>query len=330
MTLLRRDVLKSAFAIAATSTAGPLLAQDGASVTTGSQLKGPRVWLDLDQAQLDAAYTQVQYAPNQPQILQRYAANSEVVRQRLGKPRRVAYGPSEIERLDIYLAQSGRDNAPINVFLHGGAWRNGLAKDYAFAAEMFVLAGAHLVIPDFVWVQDAGGRLEIMAEQVFRAIAWVHNNARAFGGDPARIYISGHSSGAHLAAVALTTDWQKRLDVPADTIKGALCCSGIYDLRPVRLSARSNYVKFTDQSEEALSPQRHIANLRVTVVLACGSLESPEYQRQARDFAAAVTAVGKPVQLLVGDGYNHFEVIETMANPYGLIGRAVLAQMNLA
>ena len=140
---------------------------------------------------------------------------------------------SEIARLDIYLAQSGRDNAPINVCLHGGAWRNGLAKDYAFAAEMFVLAGAHLVIPDFVWVQDAGGRLEIMAEQVFRAIAWVHNNARAFCGDPARIYISGHSSGAHLAAVALTTDWQKRLDVPADTIKGALCCSGIYDLRPV-------------------------------------------------------------------------------------------------
>lgn len=48
-----------------------------------------------------------------------------------------------------------------------------------------------------------------------------------------------------------------------------------------------------------------------------------------RDFAAAVQAAGKPMQLLVGEGYNHFEIIETLANPYGLLGRAVLEQMKL-
>jgi arylformamidase len=66
------------------------------------------------------------------------------------------------------------------------------------------------------------------------------------------------------------------------------------------------------------------------VIVAYGTLETPEFQRQSRDFAAAMQAAGKPVQLLVGEGYNHFEIIETLSNPYGLLGRAVLEQMHLA
>ena len=66
------------------------------------------------------------------------------------------------------------------------------------------------------------------------------------------------------------------------------------------------------------------------MIVAYGTLETPEFQRQSRDFAAAIKATGKPVHLLVGEGYNHFEIVETLANPYGLLGRAVLEQMKLA
>jgi arylformamidase len=129
--------------------------------------------------------------------------------------------------------------------------------------------------------------------------------------------------------VILTTDW-RGLDLPADVVKGGLCSSGMYDLEPVRLSARSSYVKFTDEMEEALSPQRHLDRLNAPLIVSHGTLESPEFQRQARDFAAAVEAAGKPVELLVGDDYNHFEIFETLATPYGLLGRAVLEQMQLS
>jgi arylformamidase len=169
-----------------------------------------------------------------------------------------------------------------------------------------------------------------MAAQVRRAVAWVYRNARSFGGDPRRLYVCGHSSGAHLAGVVLTTDWPKEFDLPADVVKGGLCCSGMFDLRPVRLSARNRYVAFTDEMEDALSPQRHLDRLTASVVVAYGTLETPEFQRQSRDFAAALTAAGKRATLLVGEGYNHFEIIETLANPYGLLGRAVLEQMALA
>jgi arylformamidase len=290
-------------------------------------VKDPNVWLGLDQAELDAAYDQSAYAPNLSQIVGRYATNSDAARARLGAPRRYAYGPAPIEGLDVYTTTKA--DAPVNVFFHGGAWRAGMAKNYAFPAELFVNAGAHYIVPDFAWVQDVGGSLLPLADQVRRAIAWVHRNAPSFGGDPARLYVSGFSSGAHLAAVALTTDWAKDFSLPADTLKGGLCCSGMYDLKPVRLSARSSYVKFTDEMEQALSPERHLDRLGAPLILAYGTLETPEFQRQSRDFAAAVKAVGKPVRLLVGQGYNHFELYETLANPYGLLGRAVLEQMSL-
>src|SRR5215472_1252086 len=228
--LTRRTFMAAGIAGGVLAVSGPAFPQQPAPTQQAPRVKGPAVWLDMDQADLDAAYDQSKYAPNLPQIVKRYATNSEAVRTRLGAPQRYAYGPTPIEALDVYATE--RANAPISIFIHGGAWRTGLAKEYAFAAELFVYAGAHLVVPDFVLVQDAGGSLMPMADQVRRAVAWVYRNAKSFGGDPGRIYVCGHSSGGHLAGVVLTTDWAKEFDLPADTVKGGLCCSGLFDLKP--------------------------------------------------------------------------------------------------
>jgi arylformamidase len=291
------------------------------------RVKGPRVWLDMDQKELDDAYDQSIWAPNQSHVSKRRTAWSEAIRARVQSDR-VAYGPTEIEKLDIY--KTTRWNAPIRIFLHGGAWRGGSAKDSAYPAEMFVTAGAHYVAVDFVSVDNAGGSLMPMADQVRRAVAWVYKNAAGFGGDPNRLYLAGHSSGAHLAGVVLVTDWQKDFGLPRDVLKGAVLMSGMYDLKPARLSKRSEYLKFTDEVEQALSTQRHLDKLTTPLILAHGTLESPEFQRQTREFAAAVKAAGKQVQLIVAEGYNHFELPETFGNPGGLVGRAALKQMNLA
>ena len=171
-------IMSSAFA---QSTNGP-----------NSKEKGPLVWLDMDQNQLDAAYDQSVYAANIKQVIDRYATNSDLTRSRLGNPKRFTYGPSPIEGLDIYLCN--RPKAPLNIFIHGGAWRSGLAKNFGFKAETFVNAGAHYVVPDFINVIESGGDLMPMIEQVRRAIAWVYKNAVSFNGDPNKIYISSHSS----------------------------------------------------------------------------------------------------------------------------------------
>ncbi|HEX6801703.1 MAG TPA: alpha/beta hydrolase [Candidatus Binatia bacterium] len=292
------------------------------------RIKGPLVWLDMDQKALDDAYDQTVYAPNQPLLAARRKVASESVIKRFGAPERVAYGSSEVEKLDIYKTKQA--NAPVNVYIHGGAWRNGTAKDFAFLAETFVNAGAHSVILDFIQVQDAGGSLMPMIHQVRSAVAWVHKNAASFGGDPNRVYLTGHSSGAHLTGCTLVTDWQKDFGLPANIIKGGLMVSGMYDLKPVRLSKRSQYVSFTDEIEQALSSQRHLDRLNAPIIVAYGTQETPEFQRQGREFAAAVKAAGKPVELIVGEGFNHFEMQETLGNPYGIAGRAALRLMNLS
>jgi arylformamidase len=289
--------------------------------------KGQLVYLDYDQAALDAAYDQAAYAPNRDQLIKRRISDSELVRLYVGEPERVAYGPAEIERLDIY--RTRRITAPAFVFIHGGAWRSGSSKDFATPAEMFLAAGAHYVVPDFAWVQDVGGSLMVLADQVRRAVAWVYENAARIGIDPNQLYVGGQSSGGHLAAVALTTDWSREFGLPANIIKGGMCISGMYDLTPVRLSARSNYVKFDEATVAALSPIRHLDRLHTPVIVAYGTCETPEFQRQNREFVAAVEAAGKPVRLLVGENYNHFELPETLGNPYGLLGRAALDLMGL-
>ena len=289
--------------------------------------KGPTVFLDYDQEELDAAYTQADWSRNQAELASRNAQKSAAAVARLGPPRRMAYGSGDAEKLDLYPTKASR--APIQIFIHGGAWRGGSASSAAYQAEMYVDAGAHFIALDFNNVVETKGSLLVMAEQVRRAVAWVYRNAASFGGDPQRIYVSGHSSGGHLAGVVLTTDWRES-GLPADLVKGGLCASGMYDLHPVSLSARASYVKFTPEMIAALSSQRHLDKLTAPLIVAYGTLETPEFQRQNREFAAAVKAAGKPVELIVLQGCNHFEVQESLGNPYGVIGRAVLRQMKIA
>jgi arylformamidase len=291
------------------------------------EAKGPTVWLDYDQAGLDRAYDQSVWSPLMADIRARLAATSEAVRGRLGAPKRFAYGATPIEGIDVFPARA--PNAPIYVHVHGGGWLRGEARDFAFAAEMFVDAGVNFVVLDFAPVSQFGGDLAPMVAQVRRAIAWVYKNAGAFGGDAARLYLGGHSSGGHLAAMALTCDWDGEFGIPATFIKGGLLISGIYDLRPARLTKEFNYINFTDASEDMMSPQRHLARLKAPLVVAVGGKDSPEFIRQARDFANAVKAAGGTAELIEAPGYNHFEMSESLGNPYGPAGRAALTLMGL-
>ena len=320
---ITRRMLLSAAGVAA---AAPALAEE-CRIGPSPHEKGPLVWMDYDQMELDAAYDQLQYAPLMGQNIKRQASLSEEVRGRLGQPLRRQYGQTQVEALDIY--RTNRPNAPVFVFIHGGAWLGGLAKNNGFPAELFVNAGVHYVALDFIAIKEADGDLRRMADQVRHGIAWVYQNADSFGGDRDRLYVGGFSSGGHLCGVSLMTDWQKDFGLPPDFIKGGLCMSGMYDLKPVRLSKRSEYIKFTDETEQAMSSQRQIDRLRAPLIVTYGTNDTPEFQRQARDFAAAVKAAGKPIELIQAANFGHQEMLESLANPYGPNGRAALALMKL-
>jgi arylformamidase len=290
------------------------------------RVKGPLVWLDMDQQELDDAYDQRVYAPNREEVRTRRIANNKITLARIGAPDRVSYGPAEIEKIDIYKTKT--PNAPIMMYIHGGAWKGGTSSQVAYMSEAFINAGVHFIPIDFNNVGEVGGSITPMVDQVRRAVAWVYKNAKSFGGDPNRVYVTGHSSGGHLGSCVAITEWEK-MGLPRDTVKGYLLGSGMYDLRAPRLSKRSKYVAFTDEMEDELSAMRHIDRIAAPITITYGSLETPEFQRQGRDFHAALVKAGKQTKLYVGEAYNHFETQETMHSPWGLMGYAAFEIMGM-
>lgn len=320
----RRTLVVGATAGAVALASEPASAQRCPPV--GPRTKGTPVFRDLDQIDIDEGYDNSVYAFNAKTLGARRVYNNRIAQSILGKPERIAYGPTEYERLDIY--KTSRPNAPVLVFIHGGSWQGGRAEQFTTYAEPYVKAGAHFVILDFINVRQAGGTIFPMVEQVQRAIGWTYKNAKSFGGNPDALYTISRSSGSHLASCMLIADWEKE-GLPRNIIKGSVMGSGMYDLAPVRLSKRSAFVKFTDAMVEELSAIKHIDKINSPVVAANGTLETPEFQRQGREFTAALKEAGKPVEYILAPGYNHFEVGETIGHPYAVLGRAAMTMMGL-
>jgi arylformamidase len=322
----RRALLGGAAAGTVALAAGDASAQR-CPATPPVRAKGPAVWLDYDQQDIDEMYDQSVFAFNQRHLLARSDANNALATAVIGKAERFAYGSDPIEGVDVW--KTRKPDAPVLIYLHGGSWQSGRSADFALYAEPYINAGAHFVSVDFTNVRATKGDLFPLVDQCRRAVAWTYRNAAKFGGDPERLYLCSRSSGSHLAGCVVTTDWET-IGLPRTMLKGAVMGSGMYDLKAVRLSARSKFVTFTDEMEQQLSAQRHIDKLHTPLVLCIGTLETPEFQRQSRDFAAAVKAAGKPVELVVGQDYNHFEVGDTIGHPYQLMGRELMKTMKLS
>jgi arylformamidase len=263
-----------------------------------------KVFLDYDQAALDRQYEQRTFVPHADEIIKRYGERSDEVRARIGEPQTLAYGTTPVEALDVY----GQRRDTVVAFVHGGAWKRMGKRASAYAAETFVDAGASYVAIGFGLLPTI--TLPEMAGQVCRALEYIKKEFR-----PKRLVLIGHSSGGHLSACALA-----RLDF----IQSALVCSGVYDLLPVRLSARNEYVRLDERLEHEYSPIRHVQRIGCPVTVAWGEHEGPEFTRQSQEFADALSAAGKLRETVFGRGLNHFEVIETLADPRSPLGRAAL------
>jgi arylformamidase len=284
-----------------------------------------KVFLDYTQQDIDRAYDQAIWAPNAAAVRADTARLSAAARARLEHRDGISYGESDAERFDFFPAAA--PNAPLVVFIHGGAWKLSGTADYCAAAETFVGAGINHIVLDFACIPTV--RMPDMVEQVRRAVAWIYRNAASLGVDRERIYVSGHSSGAHLTGCVLVTDWRGEHDLPADIVKGGLCMSGMYELAPVMLSARSAYLQLTAAEVERYSSQRHLDRLSCPVIVTHGDRESPEFQRQARDFAAALRPMGKLAEFLPLPGVNHFEMAAQLADPASAVAQAVFRLMRL-
>lgn len=284
-----------------------------------------RDWREMSQQELDDNYNQNSLVPDNSPFKERKIRESEKARADLECILDVAYGPSLKEKLDIFPAD--RKGAPIQIFIHGGAWKSGNKDEVSYPAPVFHDAGANYVAVNFAAVPDV--MIEEQVRQCRAAIAWVYRNAAGFGGDPDRIFVSGHSSGGHVTGMMVVTDWEGVFGLPADVIKGAAPVSGMFDLEPVRHSWRNTYLGLDAARAEALSSIRQIPAMPVPLVIGYGTGELPEFQRQSEAFAAAWRAAGQSCDLVVVEGRNHFEMGAAFGEADSPVIRAILRQMQL-
>jgi arylformamidase len=234
-----------------------------------------KAWREYDQAALDAAYDQSRWCAEMEACRARYRADTKAARAAL-RPETVSYGP---HAMDLYAARGTRRG--LHLHLHGGAWKANTRADAGFVAPAWVAAGFDVAVPDFSLLPAA--RLPGVVAELEACLRFLAPRGP--------VHLSGHSSGAHLAAVLAT-----RFRLASVTL-----VSGIYDLEPVLLSARGAYVKLTPEEAAALSPIRHAACITASLTLAWGTAESPEFIRQGEEMAAATGA-----RRLVLDGTHHF------------------------
>lgn len=280
-----------------------------------------------DRAGLDAQYNNRGKVPNFTVNIERWQADGERARSLPGCRTDVPYGAGPDERVNVFPAGGAAEPSPVLVFIHGGYWIS-LAKEATdFVALSMAPAGVAVVNVDYSLMP--GVRMDEVVRQCRAAVGWTLAHAGEFGGDPARVWVAGHSAGGHLTAAVAATDWAAQPGVPAGRRPaGGFSFSGLHDLEPIRLCYLNDTLGMDADEARRNSPVAMAAPADGDWTLWVGGAEGPEYLRQAFDLAAAWgTDARRRVRAEVLAGENHFTVVEPLADPASPLARRMRAAM---
>ncbi len=261
----------------------------------------------MDRAALDAAYnnTAAVGTARREQYVADWMKRSDVIRRTPGARLDRRYGDGDRHRVDVF--PCGRSAAPTLVYIHGGYWQMNDKEPYAFLGEGLLPAGFNLAVIEYTLAPAV--RLSEIVREVRGAVAWTIDHAKELGGDPARVFVSGHSAGGHLTAMAMT-----------DTrVAGGIAISGIYDLEPIRLNYLNDKLGLDVAEADRNSPLRHLPSSSAPLVVTVGLGELPELIRQSEELADAWRRRGLPGAYLPVARHDHFSILEELARPNGAI-----------
>jgi arylformamidase len=239
--------------------------------------------------------------PDFDRYVAEYAARSAVTRATLRAQRHVAYGDTPAEQLDLFFPASQSGPAPVHLFIHGGYWRAWAKEEFSFIADTVTAAGAIAAIIDYGLMPAV--RMETIVQQVRRAAHWLAAHAPSFGGDPARLTISGHSAGAQLCC------WV--LHPPSAPIPAALLVSGVYDLKPLQASFVQAEIGLTDDEVTRYSPLPAALANGTPITILVGQTETAPFHDQAAALARHLRTA--PVTIL--PAANHMSAVLDLGTP---------------
>lgn len=268
------------------------------------------IWRGMNRAALDIAYDNTNAVTDSAAFLADWAERSQVLRNRLPELIDRPYGPRGRNRLDIF--RSGEENAPLFVFIHGGYWQRNSKEVFSCMAEGLLPHGIDVALPGYTLAPDAG--LGEIVDEIHAAIRWLRREGPTFGIGRCRLVVSGWSAGGHLAANALSLN----------EVDAALPISGIFDLEPIRLGVLNSKLGLVSEDVARLSPILDPRTECSDLVIAYGTDELPELQRQSIDYAKTRRESGDLDLLLPVNGANHFSILEELRAANGVLANEVL------
>jgi arylformamidase len=279
-----------------------------------------QAWRNWPLVRIEKEYSPSSCVPSIEPFLAEYAIRSRKAEQALVCQKDLHWGDKPDETLDFFPASS-RD-APLLVFIHGGYWQELSKNESLFAAADCVANEIAFAAINYTLAPHAG--VETIVDQCRRAVAWLHGQAGALGFHRDRLYLSGSSAGAHLAAMMLLKGWQHTAGVTDNVIAGAILLSGVYDIEPLVGTRVATPLNLTASGAAGLSPMRLGLGRPVPTIVAWGENETSEFKRQSRSYAARLEAAEFPVSVFEVTGANHFDIVLGLADSATVLGRATL------
>src|SRR5215510_4683837 len=218
----------------------------------------------MDRATLDAAYNNTAAVGQaaRDRYVADWTARSDKLRAARGGALDVRYGTKPRQRLDVF--GGAGPAAPTLVYIHGGYWQMNDKEPYAFLGEGVLEAGFNLALVEYTLAPEA--RLDRIIAEIRAAVAWVIDHAKEFGGEPGRVFVSGHSAGGHLTAMAMDDE----------RVAGGIAISGIYDPEPIRLNYLTQKLALDAAEAARNSPILHLPSHAGPLVVTVGLGELPE------------------------------------------------------
>ncbi len=225
-----------------------------------------------------------------------------------------AFGADARQRLNIWRPAGDAKNAPVLVFFYGGSWRDGARDFYDFYGRAMAAQGFVVVIPDYRVIPKF--RFPAFVADGAAAVAWTRTNIVKFGGDPTRISVSGHSAGAHIAAmVTLDQQWLKKAGAPADTIRAFVGLAGPYDFLP--FTSDASKMAFGHEPDPGITqPITFVRKDAPPMLLLTGTDDDTVKPRNSRALSEAQTKLGTVARLITYSGIDHSEIIQSFAQPF--------------
>jgi arylformamidase len=231
--------------------------------------------------------------------------------------RDIEWGGADWQQFDVFAPNKTDAPRPVVIFLHGGGWMTGYKEWCGLMAPGVITAGAILVAPTYRFAPAY--RFPVFLEDCFDAFAAIRERIGTFGGDPDRVFLSGHSAGGHLAAMmALRRDlWAGRVA----GLRGALPISGILDLAHPNPAAGSleeavyRLILARPENDADASPVSWAVQAEIPIALAWGEQDAERVRRSNLLMVERLTAAGKPPVAACYPGLDHFATHLMLADP---------------